>query len=192
MIEFKENNNFYIITGGPGVGKTTLLEELKNRGYSIVPEIARELIKEEQSRNGNALPWKDKNLYKEVMFNRSINSFEQVYKTLNISNKSPIFFDRGFLDTICYAKLIQSEIDEQMELYAENWRYNENIFMLPPWQKIYETDTERKQEWTEAVLTYEKMCETYSSYGYNIVEIPKIAVRKRVDFILKFIKELHR
>mgnify|MGYP006409276577 FL=1 len=168
------------------------MEELKNRGYSTVPEIARELIKEEQSRNGNALPWKDKNLYKEVMFNRSINSFEQVYKTLNISNKSPIFFDRGFLDTICYAKLIQSEIDEQMELYAENWRYNENIFILPPWQKIYETDTERKQEWTEAVLTYEKMCETYSSYGYNIVEIPKIAVRKRVDFILKFIKELHR
>lgn len=192
MIEFKENNNFFVITGGPGVGKTTLLQELKNRDYNTIPEIARELIKEEQAKNGNALPWKDKNLYKEVMFNRSINSFEQVYKTLNISNKRPIFFDRGFLDTICYAKLIQSEIDEQMELYAENWRYNKNIFMLPPWQKIYGTDTERKQDWTEAVLTYEKMCETYSSYGYNIVEIPKIAVRKRVDFILKFIKKLHR
>ncbi len=52
MIELKENNNFYIITGGPGVGKTTLLEELKNRNYQIVPEIARELIKEQQANNG--------------------------------------------------------------------------------------------------------------------------------------------
>ena len=36
-----------MITGGPGVGKTTLLEELKNRNHQIVPEIAREIIKEQ-------------------------------------------------------------------------------------------------------------------------------------------------
>ncbi len=73
MIELKENNNFYVITGGPGVGKTTLLEELRNRHYTIVPEIARKLIKEQQESNGEVLPWKDKELYKKIMFDRSIN-----------------------------------------------------------------------------------------------------------------------
>src|SRR5690554_1815606 len=63
MIKLKENNNFYVLTGGPGVGKTTLLEELERRNYEIVPEIARELIKEQQKTNGQALPWKDKELY---------------------------------------------------------------------------------------------------------------------------------
>lgn len=187
MIELKENNNFYVITGGPGVGKTTLLEELRNRNYEIIPEIARALINEQQANNGIALPWKDKKLYKEVMFDRSIESYEQADKTLN--GKKPIFFDRGFLDTICYAKLIQSEINERMESYAANWRYNKNIFMLPPWQKIYETDNERKQGWKEAVLTFEKMCETYKSYGYEIIEIPKLAVSERADFVLEFIEE---
>lgn len=187
MIKLKENNNFYIITGGPGVGKTTLLEELKNRNYQIVPEIARELIKEQQANNGKALPWKDKNLYKELMFNRSINSFEQTDK--NVNNKKPIFFDRGFLDAICYTELIQSKISEQMKSYAENWRYNKSVFMLPPWREIYETDNERKQNWEEAVLTFEKMCETYIKYGYDIVEIPNVSVSKRADFILEFIKE---
>ncbi|RNC64930.1 AAA family ATPase [Proteiniphilum sp. X52] len=187
MIELKENNNFYVITGGPGVGKTTLLEELKNRNFQIVPEIARELIKEQQAKNGKALPWKDKNLYKEMMFERSINSFEQIEKNLN--DKKPVFFDRGFLDAICYAELIQSEISERMKSYAENWKYNENVFMLPPWREIYQTDNERKQEWKEAVLTFEKMCGTYESYGYNIIEIPKKSVRERADFISEFIKE---
>ncbi|WP_057940599.1 AAA family ATPase [Algoriphagus resistens] len=187
MIEFKENHNFYVITGGPGVGKTTLLEKLKSRHYKIVPEIARELIKEQQESNGNALPWKDKELYKKIMFNRSINCYEQAEKTF--SGEPSIFFDRGFLDAICYAKLVQSEINQRMNSYAENWRYNKNIFMLPPWQEIYETDNERKQDWTEAVFTFEKMCETYKSYGYDIVEIPKVSVSERADFVLRFIEE---
>ncbi|MCX7546341.1 AAA family ATPase [Xanthomarina sp. F1114] len=187
MIEPKEKNNFYVITGGPGVGKTTLLEELKHRNYSIIPEIARELIQEQQKDNGIALPWKNKNLYKEMMFERSINSFEVVDKKLN--NEKPVFFDRGFLDSICYADLIQSEISERMKLYAESWKYNRNIFILPPWREIYETDTERKQDWDEAVLTYEKMCKTYRSYGYNIIGIPKVSVKNRANFILKLIEQ---
>lgn len=32
-------NNFYILTGGPGVGKTTLLEGLAHEGYPITPEM---------------------------------------------------------------------------------------------------------------------------------------------------------
>ena len=82
------------------------MEELKRRNYEIVPEIARELIKEQQKGNGKALPWENKNLYKEIMFDRSINSFEEIDK--NANNEKPIFFDRGFLDTICYAELIES------------------------------------------------------------------------------------
>lgn len=108
MIEFKNNNNFFVITGGPGVGKTTLLKELQGRGFEVVPEIARELIKEQIENKGAALPWKDKELYKNLMCDRSIRSFEQIDKTQN--NKVPIFFDRGFLDAFCYATIIQSSI----------------------------------------------------------------------------------
>ena len=45
--------NFFVITGGPGVGKTTLLETLAQQGFPYVPEIAREIIREQVSRNGD-------------------------------------------------------------------------------------------------------------------------------------------
>nr|WP_289023921.1 AAA family ATPase [uncultured Salegentibacter sp.] len=84
---------------------------------------------------------------------------------------------------------MQSEIDERMESYARNWKYNKIVFMLLPWLEIYETDSERNQDWERAVLTFEKMCETYKTFGYDIVEVPKVLVSDRADFILKFIKE---
>lgn len=75
--------------------------ELQQRGFTIVPEIARELIQEQQAIDGDALPWKDKSLYRDLMFERSIESFE---KTMDAyTGNGPIFFDRGFLDTLCYA-----------------------------------------------------------------------------------------
>lgn len=187
MIKLKENTNFYVITGGPGAGKTTLIEELKRRNYEVVPEIARELIKEQIMHNGKALPWENQNLYKEIMFDRSVRSFEKIEKKANKEN--PVFFDRGLLDTICYAELIDSEINDRMKSCAKNLRYNKNVFLLPPWKEIYENDSERKQDWEEAVLTFKKMSETYKIYDYKVIEVPKVSVSERADFILKFIAQ---
>ena len=40
------NSSWYVITGGPSTGKTTLLEELAKRGYKTIPEVARVVIDE--------------------------------------------------------------------------------------------------------------------------------------------------
>ncbi|MEN7547582.1 AAA family ATPase [Rapidithrix thailandica] len=177
------NENFFVITGGPGVGKTTLLDELNRKGFCCVPEVAREIIKEQMSSKGDALPWGNKRLYMQLMLERSVESYQETVKT----DTSPIFFDRGILDTLCYAKLIEAEVTKEMEHYARKFRYNFKVFLLPPWKAIYQTDTERKQSWEEAVATYEMMVETYEYYGYNVIEVPKSSVEERVEFILKHI-----
>ncbi|KAB7530295.1 AAA family ATPase [Flagellimonas olearia] len=183
----KEHIPFYVITGGPGVGKTTLLNELQNRGHATVPEIARELIKEQQDNNGDALPWKDKKLYMELMFQHSVESFKQINHSSN--GTDPIFFDRGFLDALCYASLEGIPIVQEMRTTAEIMRYNTHVFILSPWQEIYQTDEQRKQDWNEAVFTYNKMIQTYRGYQYDLVEVPKAPVGERVDFVLDFIKK---
>ncbi|MCK0159036.1 AAA family ATPase [Allomuricauda sp. F6463D] len=186
MKHTKNTNPFYIITGGPGVGKTTLLGELKNRGMAVVPEIARELIKEQQAIDGEALPWKNKKLYMELMFQRSVASYEAVSESFK--DGSPLFFDRGFVDALCYAALEGIPIDQEMKTYAENYRYHPQVFILPPWKDIYQTDDQRKQDWNEAVFTFNKMIQTYRMYQYDLVEVPKVSTSERADFILDYLR----
>jgi predicted ATPase len=99
-----------------------------------------------------------------------------------------LFFNHGFLDALSYAALEGIPVDQEMKTYAENWRYNTHVFILPPWKDIYLTDAQRKQDWNEAVFTYNKMIQTYRSYQYDLVEVPKAPVAERADFILDHIK----
>ena len=126
----KGYNPYFVITGGPGVGKTTLLQEFKKRGMPTIPEIARELIKEQQAIDGEALPWKNKKQYMELMFQRSIESFERV--TTDFQGTDPVFFDRGFLDALCYAALKGIPIAQEMKTFSETNRYNNNVFISCP------------------------------------------------------------
>lgn len=180
-----ERDNFYVLTGGPGVGKTTLLEELETYGYEVVPEVAREIIRQQMETDGEGLPWKNREFYTTLMLNGSIESYLNVCR--NATGKT-VFFDRGIPDTYCYANMIGMAISEDMEKKAFQYRYNKNVFLLPAWKEIYETDTERKQDWDEAVYTYEMMKKTYREYNYNVIEVPKDSVGVRAEFILNQIK----
>lgn len=71
-----------------------------------------------------------------------------------------------------------------LEEICMKMRYNERIFLLPPWREIYENDDERKQNFEEVVRTYDAMKLVYDKLGYQIVEVPLISVDKRADFIL--------
>ncbi|MDA3616607.1 AAA family ATPase [Polluticaenibacter yanchengensis] len=173
-------NNCYVITGGPGVGKTKLLNELAKHGFKVVPEDAREIIKKETENGGDGLPWKNKERYTYLMLEKA---FEN-YKSVSYDEIEPYFFDRGILDAICYAGMIELTIPCDIEKIVRNSLYNKKVFMLPPWKEIYHTDSERKQDWEEAILTFEKMKETYINYGYEIIEVPKDIVENRATFVL--------
>lgn len=186
-ITSRNKHHFYVITGGPGVGKTTLLKELESRGYPVVQEVARQLIREQQQMHGEALPWKNRALYKQMMFDRSIAAFQQLDES-NLNNQ-PVFFDRSFLDTLCYCRLIGAEISKEMKTYAENWTYNPMVFFLAPWEAIYQKDEQRKQDWEEATKTYVQMIETYLEFGYQTLEVPRTDVISRADFVLEAIRK---
>lgn len=175
------NSNFYIITGGPGAGKTSLLNELKKQKFRCIPEVAREIIIEQMNSGGDAVPWKNTGLYKQIMMDRSV----QTYHSASIENNETVFFDRGIPDTIAYTRLLHQRVSTEFGLHAKQLRYNKNVFILPPWQEIYETDTERKQNWEEAVMTYNVLKETYADYQYYLIEVPKVDIFKRAEFILQ-------
>lgn len=175
--------NFYVITGGPGVGKTALVTELGKMGFKIVPEDARRIIEQQVQSGGEGLPWKDRELYTQLMLDAAAES----YKAAVNNEAQVVFFDRGILDAIGYARMIELGMTEEMTAFADPFRYNDKVFILPPWFEIYETDDARKQTWEEAVFTYNNLKKIYQEYGYQLIELPQDSVGRRVEIILDHI-----
>src|SRR3546814_1518314 len=52
--------DFHVITGGPGSGKSTLIEALAVEGFDHMPEAGRAIIRDQVAIGGAALPWADR------------------------------------------------------------------------------------------------------------------------------------
>ncbi|WP_412850553.1 AAA family ATPase [Chryseobacterium sp. PMSZPI] len=179
-------SKLYIMTGGPGAGKTSLLNELEKKGLITVPEEGRRIIKEQVDRNGDALPWMNKEKFASLMFEASLVSYQ---KMVQMKEKNGVFFDRGILDTIGYLRLESIPVPTEMEIKAREMAYHKNVFILPPWKEIYENDSERKQTFEVAIATFECMNDIYREYGYHVIEVPKLTIEQRGGFILDMIEK---
>lgn len=173
-------NNFYVITGGPSSGKTTLIEELNRRGFFSVEDSARKIIQEEMALGGKALPEDNLGRRIEKMIVRSIETYQKALK----ERPGTTFFDFGVLDFIGYAYRTRTPISEELHRTALSLVYNKKVFVAPPWEEIFCQDAERKQAFEEALEVYDAILKIYSDHGYEIIEIPKASVESRADFVI--------
>jgi predicted ATPase len=178
--------NYYILTGGPGAGKTAVLNELEHQGYLIVAEVARAIIKNQQAIGGNITHNGDRKKYCDLMLKESVADF---IKMRAINNKV-IFFDRGIPDLYSYSKRFCGGVTPAINEFVKRYRYNQKVFLFPPWPEIYCHDTERKQGLNEAIDTYHAIKEAYTACGYEMIEVPKDSIAARVDYIMQKIKHL--
>lgn len=181
-IQLMSKPNFFIFTGGPGAGKTTVLNELEKKGHIIVPEAARNIIKAQRLIGGNANHTGDKEAYCELMLKQSILDYQSM-STI----KKPVFFDRGIPDLFSYAKRFHLSMLTQTSVDTHNYRYNPNVFLFPYWAEIYTQDTERKQTPQEALDTYESVKLAHAECGYRLIDVPKVSIKERIDFILQVV-----
>ena len=139
------NPNFFVISGGPGSGKTTVLERLQTLGFCAAPEVARQIIREQVEFDGSALPWRNREAYTRLMLERSIESY-----LAHAGQTASVFSDSGIPDTLGYARLIGLADDSFIRDACRLYRYAPLVFLAPAWPDIYTTDNERKQDFVEA------------------------------------------
>ena len=173
----------YIITGAPGTGKTTIINALKKEGYSCAEEISRELIAEQIDIGGNILPWKDQIAFENQIANRRSKQY------LDSPENCICFFDRSSIDCIAYLNSNKLEATSQIIEIIKNCTFNKTVFYTPIWEDIFENDKERKEDFKKSIQIEEEIIKCYNSYNYNIIEIPKTTLEKRVNFILSQIKD---
>lgn len=173
----------FVITGAPGTGKTSIINHLKTKGYNCIDEISREIISEQIAINGEALPWKNLSAFSERVFTLRESQLLNSKNTL-------LFFDRGIVDVYAYMKVDSLEIPKHLEESINKNRYNTKVFYTPIWEEIYVNDKERKESIEQSKEIEIELKKCYQSFGYNIIEIPKTTLNKRVDFILSQIERL--
>ena len=168
--------NFFLLTGGPGVGKTTLLRHLQGLGERVVEETHRAVIAEQLAAGSRAVPWDDYAAYCELCVRRDIAKFDA-----QATQDGRVFFDRGILDGFDP----RWTPPPNLMAAAQARRYNARVFVFPPWREIYETDPERRQDWTEAEATFPRILSGLDRFGYQAVVVPKGDVTARAAFVLE-------
>ncbi len=180
------SERFFVITGGPGSGKSTLMDALEEAGYSRSAEAGRGVIQDQVAVTGRALPWDDRMLFAELMLSWEMRSYHMAENV-----PGPVFFDRGVPDVVGYLRLLGLPVPKHIETAALAFRYNRSIFIAPPWREIFKPDQERKQDFDEAVRTYEAMVATYSAYNYELIELPRVSTQQRLRFVLDHVQGMN-
>ncbi|HEY6902599.1 MAG TPA: AAA family ATPase [Puia sp.] len=171
-------DRFVIISGCSGGGKSTLLSELKRRGFSVIEEPGRRIIAEElQKGSTRALPWTNLRAFAERAVEMSLHDRERAKEMPGI-----VFFDRGLIDA---AAALEFATGKPVLQTCLRERYNQHVFITPPWPEIYTTDPGRQHSLQDAIKEYERIIVAFSSLGYTIGVLPKTGVTQRVDKILQ-------
>ncbi|WP_289154329.1 AAA family ATPase [uncultured Salipiger sp.] len=172
------SDRFFVVTGGPGAGKTSLITELARRGFHTIPESGRAIIREETASGGDALPWADRMAFAERMLEWDLRAYSAAQAL-----SGPVIFDRGIPDIMGYLTLCGLPVPPHVAAAARANRYNARAFLAPYWNEIFTQDTERKQTRSEAEATYAVMRETYIALGCEIKELPRADIATRSEFV---------
>lgn len=168
-----------VITGGPGVGKSTLLAAAAHAGIPTFPEVARDILR---APGGMAMRAEKPAAFASAMLDAEIAAFEA-------AGSGPALYDRGFPDIVGFLKLEGLTVPAELDHICRTRRYEGPIFRGPPWQEIFVQDEERIQDWDQALASDRAVCAAWIEYGYRLVDLPLVSVPDRLAFVMRAWKD---
>jgi len=196
-----------IIEGAPGSGKTALIEGrghqdlpstsydgLTSRGFPVVSESVTTVAQEMRSKQIE--PRSIPSVFLRKSVERAVNDYSAV------CNGSIVFFDKGIPGYTFFAEHLGQEWGDYYYDAIEQLKYDSPVFVLEPLpscdlSKPKESNGARVFTWEERQAIHQTIMQTYSSAGYDIIEVPMFSdnpeesVKLRLEHLLKEIGKIH-
>jgi len=179
LIFKKVHKKIIVIIGGPGTGKSTLIEGLTAKGFCCYPEISRQVTLEAKKQGIDQLFLENPLLFSELL----LEGRKKQYQNALIETDEVVFIDRGIPDVLAYMHYIGDSYPDSFDAACKNHQYTK-IFILRPWEEIFVSDQVRYENFEQAKDIDKHLVEIYKKYGYDLIEVPKDTVDNRILFIL--------
>lgn len=167
----------YVLTGAPGVGKTSLLRALHERDWSVVEEAATDVIAREQAA-GHHEPWLD------VDFTSKIAALQRQRQLKHVAADVGVqFYDRSPLCTLALAQFLQQPVSpalmKEVAQVTKDRVYEHTVFLVRPLGFV--TPTAARRISYEDSLAFEAVHEAvYRDHGFELVDVAPDSVADRV------------
>jgi predicted ATPase len=169
--------NWYVITGGPGSGKTTTVNLLHDRGYYVTVEHARHYI-DTQRIEGRTVEEVKKN---QKEFQLGVLNM-QIEQERSLSPDDIVFLDRAVPDSLAYCLFLNLPPEQKLLDAMRHVRYRKIfIFELLPLVNDYA----RGEDEAEQERIHQLLRQVYGSLPFPVVNVAIMPPTERVDFILK-------
>mgnify|MGYP003406709842 FL=1 len=177
MEKQNKTTNWFVITGGPSTGKTTIINLLTEKGYKTTIEHARHYI-DTMKEEGRTV--------EEIRANKR--KFQlgvldmQIEQEAELSPSETVFLDRAIPDAMAYYRFLKLEYDKILLDAMKEVAYKK-IFILD--RLPFVNDYARTEDEQAQKLIHQLIIEVYQSLEFPVVFVPVISPDERVEFILK-------
>ncbi|MDI1353058.1 MAG: ATP-binding protein [bacterium] len=167
--------NWYVITGAPSSGKTTLINHLAMNGFSVAPEIARSHIELLLANNYtlDEIQRNNKPLQRAILASA-------LKRERKLHAAELIFFDRGTTDSLGYFNYYHLETKNLIQV-CQRFRYKK-IFYCHQLPLI--SDEVRVEDTLGAQKIGESIFQAYIKMNYELIELPAVSVEDRSQIVL--------
>ncbi len=171
----------FLLTGGPCTGKSSTILQLQSLGYTVVPEVSRSIIEQEQVKEKPILPWTNLYVFNELVTAKQKKLEEQITDEV-------VFLDRGMHDNLVYCADGKIAIPPELLRETQIKRYD-HVFLLDR-LPLYVIDKERKEDAEKGMRLHAGFEKVYKDAGYTVTRVPVDSIENRAQYIIDCVKRI--
>lgn len=182
----------FVITGGAGCGKTSVITELKRRGHTTMPEAAITAIDALSRLIGIDEQRRWRNSHLDAFQALLLPMHRRLEAEATATAQGPVFLDRGVLDGLAYceaAGVVPPPELSDLRMHSRP-EYAAIFILAMPGRSQFEdrSHTGRADDFDGAVRIGGLLGGLYRGLGYTVHDIPYVPVAERAELVLDVVR----